>query len=333
MKQEKKSVSHFLVYVDWSTIKSWKHEYHYNHTCKTKVEFPFAYASKQRRLLLASPGDVVWVISSPIFDSYRLPPSLIARLQVYKAGDIESLIESGVQVPKASLNFGKNVVLGDTSLSKYFPINNAYRMLLSLTFTGKSPSLSNCIHCERLYKTGKRLYSGIPAHLQTVRQLTPSSGDVIEDFARGVDRGQMVFLSYRRKEAECHASEIVEELIANNYSCWYDNRMIPQQVAKGVVLVEEKLLSDVLTDGLRQSVYFVALVTPTYHRKDTWTQKEWQSAIEERDNSRRRRPLRLVEILMGGEPSNEADIVLKDESSLSQQLSAINTRKTAFSQT
>ncbi len=317
------SPRHLMVYVKWSVIREWKRRRPSEEADQTRPALPFAYASNQVRLFQrARPGDVVWVLSAPRFASYRLPPSLIARLQVRQVVDRQSPASADVFIPEAVEGWGRYVVLANRSQSTYYPLNNAYRALLSLTFAGKAPPLRDCPHCKRLYEAGRGLYAGIPAHLQTVRQLAPGSGGVMETFARTVENGQIVFLSYRRSEAGPRAMRLVERLADNDVSCWYDHWMIPEPVAKGAVSIDDALLSAALTDGLRQSTYFVALVTPTYHHSK-WTAKEWQSAVEERTNLRRRRPLRLVEISMSDKASGEADIVIQDEGTdLGEQLLA-----------
>ena len=142
-----------------------------------------------------------------------------------------------IKIPKFIERLKKKyLILGDKSKSKYFPINNAWEMLLSLTFIGKRPTLKNCLHCKKIYEKrkekGKGLYSGIPAHLQRIRQLTPSSSAIIEKFANSVNSGQIVFISYRRDEAKDRAFSLVKSLGKNNFSSWYDHGMIPKSVAK-----------------------------------------------------------------------------------------------------
>lgn len=314
---------HLMVYVKWPVIQEWKRRQRSERFDLTEPALPFAYASDQVRLFQrARPGDVVWVLSAPRFADYRLPPSLIARLQVHDVVDRQSPCSADVPIPKAVEGLGRYVVLANRSQSAYYPLNNAYHTLLSLTFAGKAPTLRNCPHCKRLYEAGQGLYAGIPAHLQTVRQLAPGSGAIMDTFARTVESGHIAFLSYRRREAGPRAMKLVEGLTDNEVSCWYDHWMIPEPVAKGDVLIDDDLLSAALTDGLRQSTYFVALVTPTYHRAK-WTAQEWQSAVEERTSPRRRRPLWLVEIAMGGKASDQADIVIQDEGNdLGEQLLA-----------
>lgn len=305
---------HFIVYVTWSVIQKWKRRHRTDGSDETQPELPYAYASNQVRLFRrAKPGDVVWVLSSPHFSGYRLPPSLIARLKVSKIVDQQSPVSANISIPEAVKGW-QYVVLADPSQSLYYPINNAYHTLLSLTFEGKSPTMQNCPHCKNLYEEGKGLYAGIPSHLQTVRQLAPISGDKMEIFSNSVANGQIFFLSYRRSEVGPRVLRLVERLTDENISCWYDNWMIPRPIARGDIIINEKLLSAVLIDGMRQSTYFLAMVTSTYHRKK-WTELEWQNAIQERTNQRRRRPLRLVEIMMGGKASGQADFVIRDDGS------------------
>ena len=315
-----KKASDLAVYVDWSTITKWKSKY--TSDKNGNVELPYAYASDQRRLYnLAGPGTVVWVFSAPIFASYRLPPTLIARLLVNKVFDKTK--DTDVQIPEPSEKYGIYGILADKSQSKYFPLNNAYQMLLSLTFVGKSTTLSNCPHCEKLVKEGKGLYAGIPAHLQTIRQLSQSSAGIIKAFAHAVDNTQVVFISYRTNEAKDKATKLAESLTAKNFSCWYDNWMIPELIEKRKIWITPNILSSVLADGLRQATYFIALVTSNYHNEGTWTEREWESALVERKNMQRRHPFKLVEVLINGRESEQADISTEyDGANLAEKLLA-----------
>ena len=297
---------HLLVYLSWETIRRWKQDYP---SGKVGEKAPYAYASDQVRLgRLARPGDVVWVLSAPRFARYRLPPSLIARLQVDRLVDQRAPGAVKVDIPQPSALW-RYVVLADREHSRYYPLNNAYSTLLSLAFAGGAAGLRDCPHCERLVSAGQGLYAGLPAHLQTVRQLAPGAETALEDFARAVAGGQVVFLSYRRSEAGPLAMALVERLTAQGVACWWDHRMMPGRVARGQVQVDKALLAAVLADGLRQSTWVVALATPTYPCS-RWTVEEWQRSGEEMRNLRRTRPLRRAVVLLGGEPGSQADLVL-----------------------
>jgi len=311
---------HLLVYLSWETIRRWKHDYP---TGQVGDLAPYAYGSDQVRLArLARPGDVVWVLSSPHFAHYRLPPSLIARLHVNQAVDQYSPGEVRVNIPPPSAGW-RYVVLANREHSHYYPLNNAYSTLLSLTFAGSAPSLRNCPHCERLVAQGKGLYAGLPAHLQTIRQLAPGEETALEAFAGAVAEGQVVFLSYRWAEATPLAIRLAERLSAQGVACWWDQWMVPDCVAEEGIRLNRDLLSAALTDGIRQSTWMVALVTATYYTNG-WTAYEWQRAGEEMNNPRRARPLRRAEVLLGGDTSRQADLVLAaaEADSLAAQLLA-----------
>ncbi len=300
---------HLLVYVSWEVIRRWKRGRRPDRP--VAADAPYAYGSAQIRLArLARPGDVVWVLTAPRFAGYRLPPSLIARLQVAQVADRQTPAGLTAPIPPDFDPRWRYVVLAQPPpASRYYPLNNAYQTLLALTFVGRAPTLRDCPHCQRLVTEQKRLYAGLPAHLQTVRHLTPGAGTALEAFARAVAEGQIVFLSYRRAEAAPLAMALVERLTGQGVACWWDHWMLPGRVARGDTRIDNDLLSAVLADGLRQSTWAVALVTPTFHRS-RWTAREWTLAGEERDNPRRARPLRRIEVLLGGEASGQADVVL-----------------------
>jgi hypothetical protein len=131
----------------------------------------------------------------------------------------------------------------------------------------------------------------------------------LEAFACAVDEGQVVFLSYRWAEATPLAIRLAEQLSERGVACWWDQWMVPQFVAEEEILLDRDLLSAALTDGIRQSTWMVALVTATYYTS-WWTAYEWQRAGEEINNPRRARPLRRAEVLLGGDTSRQADLVL-----------------------
>lgn len=289
--------AHWMVYLKWELLSAWKHRARGERTTTEAV--PYAYGSAQVRLSAARRGDVVWVVTSPRFDQYRLPPSLIARLNVQKVLDRTRLADSevGTYVPGYFQKKWRFVVLADRAQSRYFPLNNAYAILKQLTFTGnKKIAPENCPHCQKFIANQEQFYAGLPAHLQTVRRLQSGTEQALLDFAQKVQQGALIFLSYCRNEASTKVRELVEVLHQNGLYCWLDNLMIPQGVQ-----VQEHRLSDVLSDGLRQSTLFLALVTPRYHQ-NKWTQREWQAAQSELNHARRRRAFHCVELLLGGEP-------------------------------
>jgi hypothetical protein len=300
---------HLLVYVSWDVIRRWKRGRRPDPPVAAAA--PYAYGSAQVRLArLARPGDVIWVLTAPRFAGYRLPPSLIARLQVAQVVDRQTPAGLTAPIPPDFDPRWRYVALAQPPpASRYYPLNNAYQTLLALTFVGRAPTLRDCPHCQQLVAEQKRLYAGLPAHLQTVRHLTPGAGAALEAFARAVAEGQIVFLSYRRAEAAPLATTLMEHLTDQGVACWWDHWMLPGRVARGDTRIDNDLLSAVLADGLRQSTWAVALVTPLFHRS-RWTAQEWTLAGEERDNPRRTRPLRRIEVLLGGEASGQADVVL-----------------------
>jgi hypothetical protein len=314
---------HLLVYLSWETIRRWKQDYPPGDQIGDKA--PFAYGSDQARLgRLARPGDVLWVLSSPRFARYRLPPTLVARLQVERLVDQRAPGKEVrlVNIPQPSAGW-RYVVLADREYSRYYPLNNAYSTLLSLSFAGGAPSLRDCPHCEQLVAGGKGLYAGLPAHLQTIRQLAPGAETTLEAFAGAVAEGQVVFLSYRWSEATPLAMRLAAHLSERGVACWWDQWMVPQCVAEEDIRLDRDLLSAALTDGIRQSTWMVALVTATYYTS-WWTAYEWQRAGEEMNNPRRARPLRRAEVLLGGDTSRQADLVLAaaEADSLAAQLLA-----------
>ncbi len=298
---------HFLVYLGWDTLLDWRKQ----RTVGKPIheDAPFAYGSDQIRMQrLVRPSDILWIICSPRFGPYRLPPSLIAHLEVCGVVD-QALLGPAkctfIKIPKASEPW-RYVALANRKKSRYYPLNNAYRTLISLTFVGKQSTLNpnECDHCQKLIGREKRkpateLYAGLPSHLQTIRQIAPGEEKQLEEFAAKVVGGRMIFLSYRHIDAGEMAAELFLELEKRRVYTWLDNQVMPQQVTKGRKRVAENVLSGALSDGVRQSTLFVALVTQTYFDKP-WTKLEWDEALKEMANPRRARPLRVLAVRMGG---------------------------------
>ncbi len=293
-----------LVYLTWETLIQWKKERKPGRNINEDA--PYAYGSDQIRLYkLARPGDVLWVICSPRFGPYRLPPSLIARLVVSKVVDQEDpkINERTIfKIPKASEKW-QYVALANREKSRYYSLNNAYQALTSLTFISDKSKLDpeTCAHCQKLIESGGELYAGLPSHLQTIREIAPEAEPIMQEFAAQVAQGRIIFLSYRRSEAGEVAKDMVRELNKGSVYCWLDNLVMPQRVAKGYKLVDDDVLVSALRDGVRQSTMFVALLTPTYH-SSRWTRLEWGEAVGEMANPRRARPLQLIMAKLGGKP-------------------------------
>jgi hypothetical protein len=317
---------HLLVYLSWNVLFEWKRRRKEEGADRVSVReaAPFAYGSDQVTLYNnARPGDVVWVFSAPRFSRYRLPPSLIARLHVSDVIDQDNLEEDSEvarKIPDAVKKW-RYVVLGDRSRSTYFPLNNAYSVLTSIEFGGASKTIDpeTCTHCRKLIASGKQIFSGIPAHLQRVRRLARGFGADVERYAAQVKRGRMVFLSYRRRDASRMAGELVRKLEDRSVYCWLDNLMMPRRVAGGKIKLKKALMTDTLSDGLRQTTMFLALVTRSYNKSE-WTSKELGLAAAEKENPRRTRPLKLVEVLMGGDPSGRADVEIPAEAMSAEEM-------------
>ena len=85
-------------------------------------------------------GGVLWLISSPRYGAYRLPPSLIARLHITEvvSNDDQKADRIDPKVKRA----GKWIALADRDRSVYLPLNNALDVLRELWFQGRSKKLN-----------------------------------------------------------------------------------------------------------------------------------------------------------------------------------------------
>ncbi|MDT2006708.1 hypothetical protein FXW78_22685 [Rhodococcus opacus] len=75
---------------------------------------------------------MLWLISSPRYGAYRLPPSLIARLHVTEV--IANDDPKAEAVDPTVTQAGKWIALADRDCSVYLPLNNTLDVLLRLSF-------------------------------------------------------------------------------------------------------------------------------------------------------------------------------------------------------
>ena len=258
------SGKHWIKYVRWDVIQAWRH--HAMRSSAGQLAYPFAYGSTEKAMPDIE-GGVLWLISAPRYGRYRMPPSLIARLDVRAVVRPDS--QAARSVDTAVLKHARRehdrqqgwVALAQRGTRAYLPLNNALHMLQQLSFLGR---------VERLPEPGttrpgpgRGIYSRIPMHFQQHRVVHPRSVHTLEDFAAAVRAGRRAFISYRWDDFDEDSrwlSALSDALEAGQVSCWWDRWHVPKQDKP----IETRLLADILCDAVRQSSWFIALMRPAY---------------------------------------------------------------------
>lgn len=98
------------------------------------LSYPYALASNDPAFRGIA-GGVLWLVSSPQYGKYRLPPSLVARLQIKDVvAEDDSVAE---EIDSHVREAGRWVALADRDRSVYLPLNNAFDVLCNLRFLGR----------------------------------------------------------------------------------------------------------------------------------------------------------------------------------------------------
>lgn len=261
----------YLVYVKWQVLRSW--------TRKSRGggwRYPYRYATDQRHFR-PKRGDTVWVVACPRWHRDRLPPTLVARLQLSKDYvDLDTATDL-TPLDRRFRRFGRYLAVADPDHSRYYPINNCYRTLLSLDFQTHRP-ISRCARCTQVEVSPEgSLYAHIPTHLQTVRRLTDEDVRRLNEYAEATERGQVVFISYRHGESDDLVRAFADEVGRQGAAYWLDEEMILYQAKAEQDWLPRERLEQMLSDAIQQAYIFVAFASPTYLESD-WVRYEIERA-------------------------------------------------------
>lgn len=321
------SPRHWMMYVKWEIVTRWKQRVDqeaeqemvsYKGVLATRERnFPYSYGSKRRKFLELK-GDVLWLITLPAYRGYRQAPSLIARFEIQDARKYDYARDFNKIDPEVR-GSGNYIAFARRDPKAYFPINNVFHILLGLKFHGNARDLKGAYEKRDRSKEPRRgPYYSIASHFRTLRRLTDESAQDLENFAQAVSAGHRVFLSYKRGDfiatdgAERSEGEPVwprrlgEILSRRNISCWWDYWHIPQHTEDK--WFEQELLANILEDAVRQSAWFVAIMTEGYCKKPEgdeeiwWTRKEWNQAQAERSRVRRKQDMRRIAVFFDDKP-------------------------------
>ena len=207
----------------------------------------------------------------------------------------------------------------------YPPLFNIFGILDRLSFKNKR-GVSNLNKYLAWVKSGNYRRTGVSEpgkdypgphwkmgqYLQSLRKLTPEAGSLLNGVHTSAVNGRRVFLSYRHADVRNLAEEtnpkfsmeqwmeaLTEELEKKDFVSWLDKHQIFDNNAN------IGLLDQTLRDGVRQAVFFVALITPGYAvskkgQERNWTLEEWESAGKQVTNPSRRDQLIRIGLLCGG---------------------------------
>ena len=208
----------------------------------------------------------------------------------------------------------------------YPPLYNIFGILGQMEFQ-KRRGNSNLDAYLTWVKSGNYWRTGVPEpgkdepgphwklgqHLQSLRQLTPEAGALLDGVHKSAVTGRRVFLSYRhadvknlaeagtpKRSMEQWMAALSEELEKREFVSWLDKHQILDNGAN------IGLLDQTLRDGVRQAAFFVALITPGYavskrRQERNWTREEWESAGIQVANPSRRDQLIRIGLLCGGD--------------------------------
>lgn len=278
---------HVLVYVKWEVIQKWKKEGKANGELQGKEwrpPLPYVYGSGNTTFKKYVKGEAkVWVMSCPEYGTYRLPPTLIARLAIQEAvpRDGGKLGHPDSRIPKWFPEKWSWVAIADAGSSVYLPVNNAFVALNSAHSERMDGHKSRILDLEHLDGPAGP-YTHVPRYLRFPKRLSAESVPPLVDHAKGVEQKQTVFVSYcRRDEPREFTGQLVEALIGEKFSPWLDMKSVPAKVASGEVRLKPGVLDRVLSDGIRQAHKFVAVVGPEFLRS-TWAREEMKMAEERR---------------------------------------------------
>jgi hypothetical protein len=150
-------------------------------------------------------------------------------------------------------------------------------------------------------------YAAFGQHLQTLRELSPESASLMDRFHSRAVLGKRIFFSYSWADVEELASskgltrkewarQVNRGLDELGFNPWLDDHQILAEL--GV----EGLLGEVLSDAVRQSVVFVALLTKSYGAIGGWTLEEWRRAWRQLQDPDRRDRMVVIVLNCGGDP-------------------------------
>jgi hypothetical protein len=265
---------HYVALLSWDVREHWPEVAPKD--AKGQPAHPYAYGSCHDYFpALAKTKPVLWVVASPDYGpgSKRLPPTLIARLQIrgvcHGTHPLDQHCSGQRLIRPEDYKWVARADPRDPD-SRYFRINNAFHELTTIRFVAADGTVRKI---PRAPRHAANPYSHIPTYLENIRRVFPGDERWLEDLARRVDQRRTVFLSYSHADNAAFARELADALRELDFAPWIDFATIPELRA-GMGKYSRPLLAQMMADGIRQAGLVVVMRSRHYGRTE-WTRYEW----------------------------------------------------------
>ena len=279
-------MAEYLARVTWENICRYREELREGVAGEGSARLPLTdqYGSDQPALNKLEFGDGLWLFTAPVFgQSTRrrtLPPSVLGRISITHQGipgtdrmqpavgapdDIEPERDTHIIGPSEGYGYWRCGIPGEA-----LPIHNAFSLFKSLTFKGRVKRVSpTCKGCDPSDVSKRGPFGHLMQHFESIRTLTDDSVTCLSKLEDHVANRRTLFLSHRHHEAGSIVREVAGHL-RDHALCWWDVQELPQTLR-----YSDRMLQDMLNDGIRQAGWFVAFLTPDY-AATRWTDDEWK---------------------------------------------------------
>jgi hypothetical protein len=299
----------FLARVTWENIRRYREELREGVAGEDSRRLPLTdqYGSDQRALNKLKFGDGLWLFTAPVFGKSTrrrtLPPSVLGRISItHQWNRGTDRMQPAIGAPSGTVAERNTHMIGPSEGYRYWrcgipgealPIHNAFSLFKSLTFKGRVKQVSDtCKRCNPSDVPKQGPFGHLMQHFESIRTLTNDSVKSLNKLYDHVAARRTIFMSHRHHEAGSLVSEVAEHL-QDHALCWWDVQALPQSRR-----YSDRLLQEMLNDGIRQAGSFVAFLTPDY-AATRWTDDEWKEAQALCANLPR--GPKIVPVLLGGE--------------------------------
>ncbi len=302
-------MAEYLARVTWQSVRRYREELREDVVSEGSHRLPLTdqYGSDQPALNRLRFEDGLWLFTAPVFGQGRskrtLPPSVLGRICITHEWNSGALrMQPAAGAPTGTAAERDTRLLDVSKRYRYWrcgipgdalPIHNAYSLFKILTFEGRVKGMSPaCKGCNRADMPGRGPFGHLMQHFEAIRTLTDESVAHLRKLHDHVTARRTVFLSHRHGEAGPLVSEVAGYL-RECALCWWDVQELPQSRRYA-----DRILQDVLNDGIRQAGWFVAFLTPGY-AATRWTDDEYKEARAL--CARLPRGPKTVPVLLGGD--------------------------------
>lgn len=271
--------SHFIVYVLWDVILEWKaEEVKAGRLSKREHLKPYAYGTGARCISeKVKQNDIVWVFTIPRYGRYASCPSLNAMITVAEVVDQKTekkekrlrLIPDYIKSkwsPKKDEGW-RYVIIGNKERSRYFPINNAYPLLMETILKGRKSEVEAKVAGERFGYIGQ--------YCQTIRKIDSNHYPELLKYKDNIHKADTVFVSYRRGWGSGIIKQLVESLLRMRVNCWLDINRLPQCISLSTKT--ERYFTLEIENAIKESKLFLAVKRGDY-LDSKWTTLEYNVA-------------------------------------------------------